>query len=159
MFNFKVFYFVCLCFVLCNSHKNDIIEKIVYKLNAIKSNDVYYINENLFFIKNSNLSELISNINDVNYINDYTFKFNGTHDLSEENATAIYNPSEVHNLTNLFNITNDVFRSHSLILRVNDEVNLKISSNIDGENGLDQDYEADFILENQIKPSKFFGFQ
>lgn len=52
MFKFKVIiYFLCLIFLVCKAQKNEFIENIVHKLNAIKSNDVYYISENLFFIK------------------------------------------------------------------------------------------------------------
>lgn len=156
MFKVKVFcYFLCSIFLVCNAQKNEFIENIVEKLNAIKTNDVYYINENMFFIKNSNLSKLITNVSDINYISDYNFTFNDTVDKPSENISAVYNISAVNNLTNLFYITSDVFRSHSLIFKINEEVNLKISSSNDTENELDHDFEADFLLEKHIKQSKF----
>lgn len=157
MFKFKVIiYFLCLIFLVSKAQKNEFIENIVHKLNAIKSNDVYYISENLFFIKNSNLSDLITNVSDTNYISDYNFTYTESEDVpKDENATSgMYNISAVNNITNLFYITSDVFRSHSLILRINDEVNLKISSSNDSQNELDHDFEADFLLEKQIKQSK-----
>lgn len=142
-------------FLVCNADKNEIIENIVEKLNTIKTNDVYYINENMFFIKNSNLSDLITNKSDISYISDYNFTYDSMHDRPLQNASVIYNSSEVNNISSLFDLTNDVFRSHSLIFKVNEELNVKVSSPNVSENELDHDFEADILLEKHVKESKY----
>uniref|UniRef100_A0A8D9E731 Uncharacterized protein n=3 Tax=Cacopsylla melanoneura TaxID=428564 RepID=A0A8D9E731_9HEMI len=111
----------------------------------------------LGLIKNNNLTNLVTNKSDINYIGDYNFTFNGLNDTDDkprEDVNAFYKSSEVNNLTSLLNITSDVFRSHSLIVKINEEVNLKISASNDTGNELDNgDFEADILLEKHIKES------